>query len=290
MWESLSNAVRRAGAAIGSQARIDWVAQGRNLKRLGKRTGTQWMIDKGREWQYGHLSPEELLKQHPSAFLRTYAIESQLESPDAPRTRLRASVNRNFQLRVAPDGAPLRQFGPIQEVASGIRRAPLGFVNLVFSEQAAAHGTPQLGQTFHAAFLPMRQVTQDNFNTLAVAGNRRQRFEARLNQNVPGYQRGRITDNQLAHAGETVTLTTQLSGCSIVKRYGTMLHLRPKNDGLAMQNSLSPEHTYGRRDYPQPHQAFVMMRRKPDGRTKLYFQRQDWVTGTLHSGSRYLPR
>jgi hypothetical protein len=93
----------------------------------------------------------------------------------------------------------------------------------------------------------------------------------------------------LAHAGENVTLTTQLSGCSIVKRYGTMLHLRPRTDGLAMQQSLSPAHTYGRQNYPAPDRAFVMMRQKPDGRTKIYFQHQDWTTAGLRSGSRYFP-
>lgn len=69
-----------------------------------------------------------------------------------------------------------------------------------------------------------------------------------------------------------------------------MLHLRPRNSGLAMQNSLSPAHTYGRRDYSQPNQAFVMMRQKADGRAKLYYQQHDWNTGGIRSGSRYFPR
>lgn len=154
MWESFGNAVRRAGTAIGNQTTVDWVSKGRSLKRLGKSLGNQWMIDKGRQWQYGHLSPEQLFKQHPSAFLRTYAIESLLEAPDAARTSMRASTNRNFQLRVAPPQAVLSQFGPIEEAATGIRRAPRAYVHLVFPSRRTSTGRRMVRRSLARRFMP----------------------------------------------------------------------------------------------------------------------------------------
>lgn len=253
-----------------------WEEMGRALKRVGKATGNQAMIDKGRHWQYGHLSPEQLMRQHPSAFLRTYAVQSHIEPPDVVGKA--ATTQASYQLR--HDVGHATGFpGNMHSIVGndGVTRTPSAHLHLVFASQApahqAVHQSAQAGANFNAAFLPMRQAKQDDF-----AGQL-------TNQKVTGWRTGRITEAALNHQHEDLTLTTQLSGCTIAKRRDNMMHLRPVASGAVMHTSLPAAQTFGRNDYPaQGEQAFVMMKRKPDGHTRLYFQRHDTNTGTMRSG------
>lgn len=259
-----------------------WETIGRNLKRAGKATGNQWMIDRGRQMQYGHLSPEQLMKQHPSAFLRTYAVQSHIEHPE--HVGRNASTNENFQLRTdLGEATVFPNLNRIVEQSTGIARAPAQHLHLVFDEQADAHQhvhkSTQIGQTFNAAFLPMRQARQDNLSGGLTADT------------VTEPDTGRIHDDALDHAHENVTLTTQLSGCTIAKRVDSMMHLRPHDSGATMQRSLSRAETFGRLDYPgDEQQAFVMMRKKPDGHTRLYYQVHDPETRTIRAGKKDFPQ
>lgn len=252
-----------------------WQELGRAMKRAGKLAGNQAMINKGREWQYGHMSPEQLMRHHPSAFLRTYAVQSHIEPPDVVGKA--ATTQATYQLR--HDVGQATTFPNMHSIVGGdgVTRAPTAHLHLVFASQAAAHQgvhhSNQAGANFDAAFLPMRQAKQDNF-----AGQL-------TNKKVTGWQTGRITETALNQQHEDLTLTTQLSGCTIAKRRDNMMHLRPVADGAAMHTSLPRAETFGRLDYPaQGEQAFVMMKRKPDGHTRLYFQTHDSATGTMRSG------
>lgn len=259
-----------------------WEKLGWAMKRVGKATGNQKMIDKGRQWQYGHLSPEQLMRQHPSAFLRTYAVQSHLEPPDRPGAA--ASTQRTFQLRHDPGNATVFPTTMTQIHGNdGVTRAPRAHLHLIFDTSAAAHQqthqSARAGGNFQAAFLPMRQVTRDDFGG-----------QVRFNSpRIPQWKTGVISDAALARQREDLTLTTQLSGCTIAKRRdNTMLHLRPAEEGAAMHGSLPRANTFGRLDYPgEGDQAFVMMKQK-NGRTRLYFQRHDLNTGQMHSGKKDL--
>jgi hypothetical protein len=261
-----------------------WQELGRAMKRVGKATGSQALIDKGRHWQYGHLPPEQLMKEHPSAFLRKYAVQSKIEHPE--HLGQNASTRATYQLRKGGDTTG--QFLGLSHItgADGIRRQAADHFHLVLDSQAVVHQgrfeSQQEGANFHAAFLPMRQATQDNF------GNNLQNVQNHLTN----YKSGKIKDSALALANEDTTLTTQLSGCTIAKRRDNMLHMRPHNDGQAMQQSLPRASTFGRLDYGtgMDKEAFVMMKRKPDGHTRLYFQKHDLDTGEMTSGKMDFPQ
>jgi hypothetical protein len=261
-----------------------WQDLGRAMKRAGKLIGNQSMIDKGREWQYGHLPPDQLMQQHPSAFLRKYAVQSKIEHPE--HVGLNASQHATYQLRGSDDTKG--NFHGMNHISdsSGVRRQASGHYHLVFQGQADEHRdvftSTQVGGDFHAAFLPMRQAKSDDFGG---------KFTARsTSANVHSPKTGRITDTQQANAEGQLTLTTQLSGCTIAKRKDNMMHLRPDADGGAMQDTMPREQTFGRRDYPAPgEEAFVMMRRKPDGRTRLYYQKHNPDTGEMVSGKKDFP-
>lgn len=258
-----------------------WETIGRAIKRVGKATGNQRMIDQGRHLQYGHLSPEQLMKQHPSAFLRTYAIQSHVEHPE--HVGRAASTSESFQLRTDPGNASaFPNLNEIVESSTGRRRTPTQHLHLVLDEQAQQHEqihtSTQVGGSFRAALLPMRQARSDDLGGEPTEAN------------VEHLQSGRISDAALGQAHEDVTLTTQLSGCTIAKRRDSMLHLRPHESGKTMHESLPPARTFGRLDYPEPHQqAFVMMRQKPDGHTRIYFQVHDAETNTIRSGKKDFP-
>jgi hypothetical protein len=262
-----------------------WQELGRAMKRAGKLAGNQAMINKGREWQYGHLSPEQLMKQHPSAFLRTYAVQSKIEHPEHVGGR-NASTHETYQLRSGGDTTA--QFQGLSHITGGdgVRRPAANHFHLVLQDQAVGHQnlfeSNQVGGNFHAALLPMRQATQDNFgNDLENARH-----------HVANYKSGKLKDSALAAAHEDTTMTTQLSGCTIAKRRDNMLHIRPHDDGQAMQDSLPRASTFGRSDYGagMDKEAFVMMKRKPDGRTRLYFQKHDKDTGEMTSGKMDFPQ
>ncbi|RDS79583.1 hypothetical protein DWU98_17485 [Dyella monticola] len=258
-----------------------WETLGWAMKRVGKATGSQKLIEKGRQWQYGHLSPEQLMRQHPSAFLRTYAVQSHLEAPD--RVGALANTQRTFQLRHDLGNATAFPHSMTHIHGNdGVTRTPKAHLHLIFDTDAAAHHgahqSPQAGANFQAAFLPMRQVAHDKFG-----GGLRL-----TDQQIPQWQTGTISRSALHRQHEDLTLTTQLSGCTIAKRRDNMLHLRPAEDGATMHGTLPRASTFGRLDYPgQGDQAFVMMKQK-NGRTRVYFQRHDPNTGHMHSGKKDL--
>ena len=74
-----------------------WETTGALVKRAGKRTGNQIMIDQGRRLQCGHLSADELFRNHPSEFLRHYAVQSKIQDAGAPGEHSR--TRENFQFR-----------------------------------------------------------------------------------------------------------------------------------------------------------------------------------------------
>jgi len=259
-----------------------WEKLGWAMKRVGKATGNQALIDKGRQWQYGHLSPAQLMRQHPSAFLRTYAVQSHLEQPD--RVGAAASTQQTFQLRHDPGNATVFPTSMTHIHGNdGVTRTPRAHLHLIFDRDAGVHQqvhqSQPAGGNFQAAFLPMRQVAQDNFGG-----------QLRVNRHrIPQWRTGNISQAALGRQPEDLTLTTQLSGCTIAKRANnTLLHLRPDVDGAVMHGSLPRASTFGRLDYPaQGEQAFVMMKQK-NGRQRLYFQRHDPNTGHMYSGKKDL--
>jgi len=250
-YDELSNR-QRNGTDEGLTALPRSLA-GRAIRRVGKATGIRPIKNLGRRMAYGHLSPEQLLKQHPSAFLRRHAVESNVE-PGAYVGNLPASTREKFFL------SRYQAYG----------RRPGGYSLNRTNDPRSRRVTDRRGPNFSAAFLPMRQMALDTNPPHAVA---------------PG---GNVTDAALDNAGENVTLTTQLSGCSITHQGGCLRHLRPAVSGAALHTNLdlaSPGHTYGRNAYPGPITSFVMMKKKRDGRTKLYHQRQN---DPAASGSQYL--
>jgi hypothetical protein len=81
-------------------------------------------------------------------------------------------------------------------------------------------------------------------------------------------------------------MTAQLSGCSVTHQGGCLRHLRPAESGVDLHNNLertNPGHTYGRNDYPRT--SFVMMKKKANGRTRIYHQLNN---NPASSGKRYL--
>ncbi|WP_157671967.1 hypothetical protein [Cellvibrio sp. PSBB006] len=261
--------------AIGNFARENL---GALVKSTGKQIGNQALIDQGRHLQYGHLSPDELFKQHPSEFLRSYAVQSTIQHPEHPGGQ--SNTNVSFQLRTITANTSV--FPNLNQItdASGVTRTPIQHLQLIKTSDSAAHAgthnSQQVGNNFSAAFLPMLQASTDQLPN-------------RLNDVlVPGFSQGRVRDKNLNRRGETITVTTQLSGCSVTKRGGDLMHIRPSVSGIALNSSLANNsNTFGRNDYPGQG-AFVMMRKKPDGGTKLYFQKHDPNTNTITSGSRRL--
>ncbi|HEV7671080.1 MAG TPA: DUF4157 domain-containing protein [Thermoanaerobaculia bacterium] len=213
---------------------------GHAVRGLGKATGSQSISNAGKRMHYGHLSPEQLLKQHPKAFLRQHPIESGVEGDGGQVENLRSSTRQQFYLSRYEGRRPgytlHRPDDPPQFQRSRETRGPL----------------------FHAAFLPMRQMAQDT--------------------DAPGQvePRGEVRDSALDRAKQDVTLTAQLSGCSITHQGGCLRHLRPETSGVALQNNLDilnpGGHSYGARDYPGQ-TSFVMTKKKRNGGTRLYYQR-----------------
>lgn len=256
---------------------------GRTLKQAGKQLGQSKMIEAGRDLQYGHLSPEQLFKEHPSAFLRKYAVQSTIQAPDQPGGM--SSTATQFQFRTitgATSGFP--QLDQITD-RSGTTRTPTAHLQLIKSSDAqqhqGVHGSVQVGQDFSAAFLPMLQSTDD-----LMTGRGRQSGKP-SDQTVSGFSQGRVRNRNLNRREESITVTTQLSGCSVTRQGGAFLHIRPHTDGVTLDNTLSAQGpTFGRTDYPSGRQAFVMVRSKPDGSARLHYQVHDGDTGTIRSGRR----
>lgn len=231
---------------------------GQGVKRLGKATRIQWVTRAGQQMHHGHLSPEQLLKQHPSAFLRTHPIESAVQNGGHSDDNVRSQTAHRFFLS---------RYG-------ALGNNPAGYTLRQADDLRNEHVDDPRGPVFRAGFLPMRQMANDAdaANTVAAGGG--------------------VWDADLDRAHENVTLTTQLSGCSITHQGGQLQHLRPQHCGATLNTSLeaaSPGSTYGRNDYPHTRVAsptsFVMTKKEANGRTRLYHQLDN---NPALSGKRYL--
>ncbi len=261
--------------------------KGRMLKRVGKTLGIQSLIDKGREMHYGHLSPEELLVQHPSAFLRQNTIRGHFlqhsmaplgEDFDEP-----ASLDRSFKLLRMNDPSHGLRGGQITD-QTGRQRPRTGDYTLVQDTHLAAareRGVAQESASFRGGFLPMLQTNRTDPSPDDT-------------RHFSGFGEGALDIRRLSSPSHPV-FTTELTGCSVVRLGHHLAHLRPHPDsgGSELQQHLQPAPSFGRTDYPAvDDRAFVMMRRKADGRVKLYFQKHIYQdhnnTFRAVSGSRYL--
>lgn len=275
-------AVMGAGKLLETTGRED---VGRVIKRTGKLLDRPDMIERGRRMQYGHLSPEDLFQQHPAAFLRTYAVQSRVQDADRPGGA--SNTATQFQFReVTSRTSSFPQFDRITD-ASGTTRRPLAHLSLIETADAPqhreAHGTERVGRDFTAAYLPMVQSNSDRMlgggHPPGTANDTR----------VTGFSQGRLPANTLSQRAETTIVTTQLSGCSVSRQGGAFMHIRPHDDSTALHDTLGEQGpTFGRRDYPNGAQAFVMIRHKPDGSARLHYQVHDGQTATIRSGRRDL--
>jgi hypothetical protein len=272
--------VMGAGKLFESTSRED---AGRALKRTGKSLGQRRLIEAGRQLQYGHLHADELFKQHPSAFLRKYAVQAAIQAPDDPGGV--SSAATQFQFRtVTANTSSFPQLTHITD-ASGVTRAPREHLQLIKFSSAAehqrVHGSTQVGRDFSAAFLPMLQSADDRM----IRGPRGSGKPS--DQTVSGFSQGRIRNKNLSKRGESITVTTQLSGCSVTRQSSAFLHIRPNSDGAMLHDTLARGGpTFGRKDYPSGRQAFVMLRGKPDGSARLHYQVHDSNSGTISTGRR----
>lgn len=260
--------------------------EGRALKRLGKERNNQSYIDQGRKLQYGHLSPEELLQRHPSAFLRQYTIKAGwLQHPEAPLGKDFDQVaKRRAKLKLVKGPAELGVPDPgddrITEESTGIERKRKGHFNLIRAgserevKDRFGAGNLEIGPQFEGGFLPM---VQSRYPKLTSAPSER---------NVEQFKKGKLGTQGME--GSPPVFTTELSGCSITHSGGRLVHIRPhaQATGEELQSSLPKGRTFGRGDYPAS-DAFVMLRKKGD-RMKLYYQKHSAVDGRSTSGSRYL--
>lgn len=256
---------------------------GRALKQTGKAVGLQPMIDRGRELQYGRLSPDRLFTEHPSEFLRRYAVQSAVQAPDDPGGH--SNTVERFQFRTIT--ANTSTFPNLEQITdeSGRSRAPRQHLQLIRSADAQrhqeVHGSEQVGQEFTAAFLPMLQTRDDR-----LQGGRSPGVPNATN--VDGYDQGRVRDANLRRRAQSVVVTTQLSGCSVTRQGSAFLHLRPHEDGAQLNDTLSQRDypTFGRSDYPNGQQAFVMVQKKQDGSSRLHYQVHDAEHSAIRTGRR----
>ncbi len=273
-------AVMGAGRLLETTRRED---VGRTIKRTGKALGNQRMIETGRQLHYGHLSPEQLFKQHPAAFLRSYAVQGAIQAPDHPGGT--SNPAGQFQFRTITDRTSV--FPQLQQITdrSGVTRTPRAHLQLIQSGDAgqhqAVHGSARVGRDFSAAFLPMLQSRDDRMTGRGRSSGKPS------DQTVSGFSQGRVRDRNLNRRGESIVVTTQLSGCSVTRQSSAFLHIRPHTDGATLHGTLARQGpTFGRNDYPNGRQAFVMIRRKPDGSARLHYQVHDSGSGTITSGRR----
>lgn len=267
--------------------------EGRALKKLGKELGNQSHIDQGRKLQYGHLPPEQLLVQHPSAFLRANTIRGNfLQHSENPLRgnkakngfNEKASTQRSFHLvdnQLLPGSSGVAN-NQIIDSKSGQHSQRKGDFSLVQDTHKAALksifgvGDEPFSRELQGAFLPMLQAQH------------KQLTSAPSSKNVTAYKRGKLDTNSLDQPGHPV-FTTELTGCSVVRHKNSLAHIRPHptSDAETLHSSFTPAQSYGRKDYQDADNVFVMTRQKPDGRTKLYFQTHQYGKPS-QSGSRFL--
>ena len=260
-------------------------ALARAMKRKGKQENRPGLVDAGRWLHYGHLSPDELFQQHPAAFLRTYAVQGKIQEPDQPGGAPTTAMPLQFR-DVTSKSSSFPQLDRITD-ASGRTRRPVAHLSLIqpgdADQHRSAHRSRRQGHDFTAAFLPMLQSTSDRMDAgLQPPGTPN---DAR----VTGFSQGRLPDNMLSTRAASIVVTTQLSGCSVGRQGGAFMHIRPHTDAPGLHQTLSAQGpTFGRNDYPNGQQAFVMIRHKPDGSARLHYQVHDDRTGTIRSGRRNL--
>lgn len=270
--------------------------EGRALKRLGKELGNASYIARGRKLQYGHLTPEQLLTQHPSAFLRSNTIRAGfLQNSDVALSERSseggfsegAAHRRTFHL-ISNRGSEalaysgVHQSDQILDSRTGKTQARHADFNLVQDsrksqvEDAFGKDNVGVGPGFEGAFLPM---LQSRFPALTSAPGKK---------NVTAFKRGKLDTASMDRPSQPI-FTTELTGCSIVRMGNTVLHVRPHpdSDGTTLQGSFAREQSYGRKDYPDAMNSFVMLRKKSNGGIKLYYQTHH-DEGASISGSRYL--
>ncbi len=267
--------------------------EGRALKKLGKELGNQSHIDQGRQLQYGHLPPEQLLVQHPSAFLRANTIRGNfLQHSENPLRgnkakngfSEKASTQRSFHL---VDSQSLPGYSGVSnnqiiDSKSGQDNQRKGDFSLVqdthktLVKNAYGVGDEPFNRNLQGAFLPMLQAQH------------KQLTSAPSSKNVTAFKRGALDTASLDQPSHPV-FTTELTGCSVVRHKNALAHIRPHpaGDGTTLHSSFTPAQSYGRKDYQDAENAFVMTRQKPDGRTKLYYQTHHGDEPS-RSGSRYL--
>jgi hypothetical protein len=267
--------------------------EGRAVKRVGKARENDSIIQRGRNMQYGHLSPEALLQKHPSAFLRRYTIRAGSGLVQGSESPLRGS--NGFNQTATHDRAfnlvnvTGEQYGNMRTDGSsdiigndGHTRARKGDFSLMLgsNRDMAVAGLGEalsVGPSFKGAFLPMVEANYGRLNSAPSA------------KNVDQYRRGKLSIEGLAKSKPV--FTTELTGCSIVRNGTALSHIRPhpSSSGRELHSSFSGEKSFGRRDYPDASNTFTMIRKKPDGRVKLYYQKH-YDDKPSVSGSRYLKK
>lgn len=273
--------------------------EGRALKRIGKELGNDSLIAQGRKLQYGHLTPEQLLQQHPSAFLRENTIRANfLQHSETPLVKgnedgfgIKAKTETGFHLMPHPEDrrTSFSQYtvwsDKIVDDASGQTRTAKKSYSLIPSESRPTNDArkayklmvgedPPLGPEMKGAFLPM---VQSKYDTLKSKPSKK---------NVSMFKEGTVNTERVA-PGHMV-FTTELTGCSVVRQQSNLHHIRPESDGAQLHASLGSSQSYGRGDYPGAPNSFVMMRTKADGRVKLYYQAH--YNDRSETGSRYLSK
>ncbi|MCG8633286.1 MAG: hypothetical protein MI863_05625 [Desulfobacterales bacterium] len=257
--------------------------EGRLLKRYGKATKKSKLEEKGRQKQYEHYTPENLLMKHPSQFLRTYKIRSDMlqhsENPGVAEPYSgKATGNMQYSL-MAPDMGLFKEPGGSQIKEGKKSRKAQGYFQLLpkkhEGQMIPSYGE-KAGENISAGFLPMLQ-TRENIGGQAGEGN------------VDDFRQGRLKESRLGQSG--IALTTEFSGCTLLRQKNALLHLRPGDQGgEALQSKFPRENTFGKLDYGNADQTYAMVRQKPDGRMKVYWQSHFTDKAQTIVGSKYLGR
>ncbi|MBL4671439.1 MAG: hypothetical protein JKX81_04195, partial [Arenicella sp.] len=193
--------------------------EGRAIKRVGKAREDHSIIQRGRNMQYGHLSPEELLQKHPSAFLRRHTIRAGsalVQGSEDPLRKSngfnqRASHERAFNLvKVAGNAfSNMRTDGNSKIIGDDghTRERVNDFSLMLGSNRQMAEdglgGAISIGPSFNGGFMPMMQANYGRLNSAPSA------------KNVDQYKSGNLSIESLASSKPV--FTTELTGCSIVR-------------------------------------------------------------------------
>jgi hypothetical protein len=263
-----------AAAAIGlSVLPKTREATGSAIKKTGKTIGNQRMIEDGRNIQYGHLPPEKLLVEHPSAFMRTYAFESDIQFSGAPGGPSKKRMN--FKISEIQGSAREQQHKIVD--STGVSRNAPRIFQLEKASTFDPSDRPRLSTAkVEGGFIPMLQADTDKLP----------KNDKRKKAHIAQSEIGALDTSQNRRKGK-VAFTTDLSGCSVTRIESELVHVRPKSDGKRLNQSLKADRTFGRKDYPGQ-VATVMTKGKPDGSTRLYYQIKDTAANITKSGRKDL--